>query len=127
MNCFFFKLVFKIRFDKFFVKIFFFLFFIQSGGLSIDEFQIAVQEATNFPLRPNVLPFLRSHLPILQREINSLARVSKQTPLQYVRANESSVLELLHNPTEHSDIFLSNEGSYSATNGLNLKRRATEA
>lgn len=101
--------------------------------MSIEEFQIAVQEATNFPLRPNVLPFLRSHLPLLQREINSMARVSKQSALQYVRTNESSVLELLHNPTDaHSDIFLSNESNFSASgsstsNGLNLKRRATEA
>lgn len=101
----------------------------QSGGLSIEEFQVAVQEATNFPLRPNVLPFLRSHLPLLQREVNSLARVSKQSALQYVRSNDSSVMEMHHNPTDaHSDIFLSNESSFSAgSNGLNLKRRATEA
>ncbi|KAG5682653.1 hypothetical protein PVAND_011992 [Polypedilum vanderplanki] len=99
-----------------------------SNGLSIEEFQIAVQEATNFPLRPNVLPFLRSHLPLLQREINSMARVSKQSALQYVRTNESSVMELLHNPTDaHSDIFLSNDSNFSSGNGLNLKRRAADA
>lgn len=86
-----------------------------------------MQEATNFPLRPNVLPFLRSHLPLLQREINSMARVSKQSALQYVRTNESSVMELLHNPTDaHSDIFLPNESNFNGSNGLNLKRRATE-
>lgn len=104
--------------------------YLQSGGLSIEEFQIAVQEATNFPLRPNVLPFLRSHLPLLQREINSSARVSKQSALQYVRTNDSSVIELHHNPTDaHNDIFLSNEGNFSSSgsNGLNLKRRSTEA
>lgn len=102
--------------------------FSQSGGLSTEEFQNAVQEATNFPLRPNVLPFLRSHLPVLQREVNSLARTNKQSALQYVRTNESCVMELLHNPTEHSDIFLSNESNFgSSTNGLNLKRRATES
>lgn len=95
----------------------------------MEEFQIAVQEATNFPLRPNVLPFLRSHLPLLTREINTSARVNKQSALQYVRTNESSVLELLHNPTDaHNDIFLSSESSFtSGSNGLNLKRRATEA
>lgn len=86
-----------------------------------------MQEATNFPLRPNVLPFLRSHLPLLQREVNSSARASKQSALQYVRSNDSSVIELLYNPTDaHNDIFLSNESS-SGSNGLNLKRRATEA
>lgn len=51
---------------------------IQSGGLTIEDFQIAVQEATNFPLRTNVAPFLRSHIPLLQREITTLARVNKQ-------------------------------------------------
>lgn len=50
-----------------------------------------------------------------------------------MRTNESSVLELLHNPTDaHSDIFLSSDSNFSASgnngsNGLNLKRRATEA
>lgn len=114
---------------KFTHKLYLLLHLQKSGGLSIEEFQLAVQEATNFPLRPNVLPFLRSHLPLLQREINSLARVSKQSALQYVRSNDSSVMEMHHNPTDaHSDIFLSNESSFSSgSNGLNLKRRATEA
>lgn len=76
-----------------------------SGGLTVDDFQIAVQEATNFPLRPNVLPFLRLHLPLLQREVHSLSRACKQSPLQYVRGNENSVLEMLHNSTDHSEIF----------------------
>ncbi|XP_063708807.1 protein CBFA2T3 [Culicoides brevitarsis] len=105
-----------------------------SGGLSIDDFQIAVQEATNFPLRTNVAPFLRSHIPLLQREITTLARANKQSPVQYVRANESSVLDIVHNPSEHAEIFLPNEGgsftsvgSGSTNNGLSLKRRASDA
>uniref|UniRef100_A0A182MEE2 TAFH domain-containing protein n=1 Tax=Anopheles culicifacies TaxID=139723 RepID=A0A182MEE2_9DIPT len=51
-----------------------------SGAITVDEFQLAVQEATNFPLRTNVVPFLKSHVPVLQREINILARSNKQLP-----------------------------------------------
>lgn len=49
-----------------------------SGSLSTEEFKTALQEATNFPVRQNVLPFLRSHIPLLQREVISLARNSNQ-------------------------------------------------
>lgn len=49
-----------------------------SGGLTSEEFKIALQDATNFPVRPNVLPFLRIHIPLLQREIASLARNNNQ-------------------------------------------------
>ncbi|XP_058466939.1 protein CBFA2T2 isoform X2 [Malaya genurostris] len=104
-----------------------------SGGLTVEEFQIAVQEATNFPLRSNVVPFLKSHVPVLQREINILSRASKQTPSQYVRSNETSVMEYVQNLADTADIFLSHEGFGSSTpipapsiNGLSLKRRASD-
>lgn len=51
---------------------------VQSGGMSAEEFKIALQEATNFPVRPYVLPFLKSHIPLLQREIASQARSCNQ-------------------------------------------------
>ncbi|XP_065073608.1 protein CBFA2T2 isoform X2 [Ochlerotatus camptorhynchus] len=104
-----------------------------SGGLTVEEFQIAVQEATNFPLRSNVVPFLKSHVPVLQREITILSRASKQTPSQYVRSNETSVMEYVQNLADTADIFLSHEGFGSSTpipapsvNGLGLKRRASD-
>ncbi|XP_055621055.1 protein CBFA2T2 isoform X2 [Toxorhynchites rutilus septentrionalis] len=104
-----------------------------SGGLTVDEFQIAVQEATNFPLRSNVVPFLKSHVPVLQREINLLSRANKQTPSQYARTNESSVMEYVQNLADTADIFLSHESFGSSTpiptpgvNGLGLKRRASD-
>lgn len=55
----------------------------QSGGLTSDEFKVALQDATNFPLRPYVLPFLKAHIPFLQREIASLARSSNQV-IQFI-------------------------------------------
>uniref|UniRef100_A0A1L8DDI8 Putative nervy n=1 Tax=Nyssomyia neivai TaxID=330878 RepID=A0A1L8DDI8_9DIPT len=104
-----------------------------SGGLTSEEFKVAVQEATNFPLRPYVLPFLKTHIPLLQRELSALARANNQSVSQFVRSNESSVFEFAHNPTEHSEIFLPIEGGTFAGNGasingngLLLKRRASD-
>ncbi|XP_077283263.1 protein CBFA2T1-like [Arctopsyche grandis] len=75
-----------------------------SSTISVEEFQQALQEATNFPLRPFVLPFLRASLPPLQREIQTLARNAKQAPLQYVRTHEVVALE--PGSSEPADIFL---------------------
>ncbi|KAL9703103.1 hypothetical protein quinque_006621 [Culex quinquefasciatus] len=105
-----------------------------SGGLTVEEFQVAVQEATNFPLRSNVVPFLKSHVPVLQREINLLSRASKQSPSQYARSNETSVMEYVQNLADTADIFLSSHEGFSsstpipapAVNGLSLKRRASD-
>lgn len=38
---------------------FFLIFFFQNSHLSIEEFHAKLQEATNFPLRPFVIPFLK--------------------------------------------------------------------
>lgn len=95
--------------------------------MTVDEFQVNVQEVTNFPLRPSVAPFLKSHIPILQREIQSLARANKQNTLQYVRQNESSVFEFATTHGEHADIFSSSEGSFSTlTSSMPMKRRASD-
>uniref|UniRef100_A0A0C9RBR9 Cbfa2t3 protein n=1 Tax=Fopius arisanus TaxID=64838 RepID=A0A0C9RBR9_9HYME len=64
-----------------------------SGTMSAEEFHSAVQEATNFPLRDFVLPYLRHTLPALKRNLNTAARANNQTCVQYLRANESAVLE----------------------------------
>ena len=51
---------------------------LQSNSITIEEFHHSLQDVTNFPLRPFVVPFLRAHLPILQRELSNLARLAKQ-------------------------------------------------
>lgn len=53
-----------------------------AGNVSTEEFKLAVQDATNFPLRPYVLPFLKTHIPLLQRELTVLARTSNQVSVQ---------------------------------------------
>lgn len=53
-----------------------------SGGISIDEFRIALQEAINLPLRPYVVPLLKNHISLLQREIVALSRATNQVRKQ---------------------------------------------
>lgn len=57
-----------------------------AGNFSSEEFKLALQDATNFPLRPYVLPFLKTHIPLLQRELTVLARASNQVSTE--RVNE---------------------------------------
>ncbi|XP_071519580.1 protein CBFA2T2-like isoform X3 [Panulirus ornatus] len=64
-----------------------------SGGVSVEEFHGGLQEVTHFPLRPFVLPFLRSHLPLLHRELQSLARRATMPVSQYVAVHEAALLE----------------------------------
>ncbi|XP_028409966.1 protein CBFA2T3-like [Dendronephthya gigantea] len=56
-----------------------------NSTVSIEEFHQQLQEATNFPLRPFVIPFLKANLPLLQRELLQCAQMAKQTPHQYLQ------------------------------------------
>lgn len=51
---------------------------LQNNTLTVEEFHHSLQDVTNFPLRPFVLPFLRAYLPPLQRELSTQARLAKQ-------------------------------------------------
>ncbi|XP_075216780.1 CBFA2/RUNX1 partner transcriptional co-repressor nervy [Lycorma delicatula] len=76
-----------------------------SNGLTVEEFHHSLQEVTNFPLRPFVLPFLRAYLPPLQREISAQARTAKLPLVQYLRQHEHAVLDPAFTPSEPSEIF----------------------
>ncbi|KAK2579134.1 hypothetical protein KPH14_001304 [Odynerus spinipes] len=64
-----------------------------SGTMTAEEFHSALQEATNFPLRGFVLPYLKHTLPSLQRDLNTAARAKNQTCAQFLRSNETAILE----------------------------------
>ncbi|XP_011144731.2 protein CBFA2T3 [Harpegnathos saltator] len=64
-----------------------------SGSMTAEEFHSALQEATNFPLRGFVLPYLKHTLPSLQRDLSNAARANNQSCVQFLRSNESAVLE----------------------------------
>ncbi|KAK3085902.1 hypothetical protein FSP39_010261 [Pinctada imbricata] len=76
-----------------------------NSHLSIEEFHAKLQEATNFPLRPFVIPFLKANLPLLQRELLHCARMAKQSPQQYLAHNEHILFDATtSSPTESHDI-----------------------
>ncbi|XP_030765073.1 protein CBFA2T3 [Sitophilus oryzae] len=93
-----------------------------SSNLTIEEFHHSLQDVTNFPLRPFVLPFLKAHMPMLQRELHALARINKQSALQYIRSHDNIILDTAHSPSEASEIFMPNDNTPLA----GVKRRSSE-
>ncbi|KAM6430633.1 protein CBFA2T3 isoform 3-T3 [Liasis olivaceus] len=83
-----------------------------NSTLTIEEFHSKLQEATNFPLRPFVIPFLKANLPLLQRELLHCARMAKQTPAQYLAQHEQLLLDAnASSPIDSSELLLEvNEG-----------------
>ncbi|XP_056607625.1 protein CBFA2T2 isoform X1 [Triplophysa dalaica] len=92
-----------------------------NSTVTIEEFHSRLQEATNFPLRPFVIPFLKANLPLLQRELLHCARAAKQTPAQYLSQHEHLLLsttapspadstELLLEPSENTKRHSPNRG-----------------
>ncbi|NXD13750.1 MTG16 protein, partial [Nothocercus nigrocapillus] len=80
---------------------------LQNSTLTIEEFHAKLQEATNFPLRPFVIPFLKANLPLLQRELLHCARMAKQTPAQYLAQHEQLLLDASAcSPVDSSELLL---------------------
>ncbi|XP_047385112.1 protein CBFA2T3 isoform X2 [Sciurus carolinensis] len=71
-----------------------------NSTLTIEEFHSKLQEATNFPLRPFVIPFLK-------RELLHCARLAKQTPAQYLAQHEQLLLDTsAPSPVDSSELLL---------------------
>ncbi|XP_051791463.1 protein CBFA2T1 isoform X4 [Erpetoichthys calabaricus] len=100
-----------------------------NSTLTIEEFHSKLQEATNFPLRPFVIPFLKlsstnlpnmntvtlssskkgrkANLPLLQRELLHCARLAKQNPAQYLAQHEQLLLDTsTTSPVDSSELLL---------------------
>ncbi|XP_058135557.1 protein CBFA2T3 isoform X2 [Dasypus novemcinctus] len=78
-----------------------------NATLTIEDFHSRLQEATNFPLRPFVIPFLKANLPLLQRELVHCARLAKQTPAQYLAQHEQLLLDAnASSPVDSSELLL---------------------
>ncbi|XP_039749199.1 protein CBFA2T3 [Pararge aegeria] len=95
------------------------IFNLVAGVVNIEDFQVGVQECTNYPLRASVPGFLRALLPLAQRDLHAKARRMKQTPLQYIRSHEHLILE---SGGDSSDIFAPQQ----ACNEAATKRRASD-
>ncbi|XP_051569036.1 protein CBFA2T2-like isoform X2 [Myxocyprinus asiaticus] len=78
-----------------------------NSTVTIEEFHSRLQEATNFPLRPFVIPFLKANLPLLQRELLHCARAAKQTPAQYLSQHEHLLLSTtVPSPADSTELLL---------------------
>ncbi|XP_065705738.2 protein CBFA2T2 isoform X3 [Patagioenas fasciata] len=83
-----------------------------NSTVTIEEFHCKLQEATNFPLRPFVIPFLKANLPLLQRELLHCARAAKQTPSQYLAQHEHILLNTnTTSPTDSSELLIEVNGN----------------
>ncbi|XP_017596823.1 PREDICTED: protein CBFA2T3 [Corvus brachyrhynchos] len=79
----------------------------QNSTLTIEEFHAKLQEATNFPLRPFVIPFLKCPLSLISKEILHCARMAKQTPAQYLAQHEQLLLDAnASSPIDSSELLL---------------------
>uniref|UniRef100_A0A8C2DQI4 CBFA2/RUNX1 partner transcriptional co-repressor 3 n=1 Tax=Cyprinus carpio TaxID=7962 RepID=A0A8C2DQI4_CYPCA len=92
-----------------------------NSTLTIEEFHSKLQEATNFPLRPFVIPFLKANLPLLQRELLHCARMAKQTPAQYLAQHEQLLLD-----ANASSPFLEQLSQYSSSGEREKRERLRE-
>uniref|UniRef100_A0A2K6TNF6 CBFA2/RUNX1 partner transcriptional co-repressor 3 n=1 Tax=Saimiri boliviensis boliviensis TaxID=39432 RepID=A0A2K6TNF6_SAIBB len=78
-----------------------------NSTLTIEEFHCKLQEATNFPLRPFVIPFLKARLPLLQRELLHCAQLAKQTPARDLAQHEQLLLDAsASSPVDSSELLL---------------------
>ncbi|XP_042739536.1 protein CBFA2T2 [Lagopus leucura] len=82
-----------------------------NSTVTIEEFHCKLQEATNFPLRPFVIPFLKANLPLLQRELLHCARAAKQTPSQYLAQHEHILLNTASSPADSSELLIEVNGN----------------
>ncbi|XP_029466877.1 protein CBFA2T2 isoform X2 [Rhinatrema bivittatum] len=83
-----------------------------NSTVTIEEFHCKLQEATNFPLRPFVIPFLKANLPLLQRELLHCARAAKQTPSQYLAQHEHLLLNATTaSPADSSELLMEVNGN----------------
>uniref|UniRef100_A0A2K6FI70 CBFA2/RUNX1 partner transcriptional co-repressor 2 n=1 Tax=Propithecus coquereli TaxID=379532 RepID=A0A2K6FI70_PROCO len=83
-----------------------------NSTVTIEEFHCKLQEATNFPLRPFVIPFLKANLPLLQRELLHCARAAKQTPSQYLAQHEHLLLNTsIASPADSSELLMEVHGN----------------
>ncbi|XP_077191391.1 protein CBFA2T2 isoform X3 [Paroedura picta] len=83
-----------------------------NSRVTIEDFHCKLQEATNFPLRPFVIPFLEANLPLLQRELLHCARAAKQTPSQYLAQHEHVLLNTnTASPADSTELLMEVNGN----------------
>jgi hypothetical protein len=65
----------------------------KAGTIGSTEFHQVLQDVTNFPLKPFVLPFLKVNIPLLTREMATNAALADQTTIQFLRSHPNFLSE----------------------------------
>ncbi|KAJ1078603.1 hypothetical protein K5549_000785 [Capra hircus] len=83
-----------------------------NSTVTVEEFHCKLQEATNFPLCPFVIPFLKANLPLLQLELLHCPWAAKQTPSQYLAQHEHRLLSTsIASPADSSELLMEVHGN----------------
>ena len=83
-----------------------------NSTVTVEEFHCKLQEATNFPLCPFVIPFLKANLPLLQLELLHCPWAAKQTPSQYLVQHEHRLLSTsIASPADSSELLMEVHGN----------------
>jgi len=88
--------------------------------ITVEDFHQQLQDATNFPLRPFVIPFLKTNLPLLQQELLQCAHLAKRSPHQYMSSGEPLTAH------DRERIKLENEELFGRDLPVGEKRKADE-
>ncbi|ESO02546.1 hypothetical protein HELRODRAFT_136243, partial [Helobdella robusta] len=54
-----------------------------NNQVTVEEFHNQLQQATNFPMRPFIIPFLKTTLPFPQRELVHCSQIARLSPHLY--------------------------------------------
>ena len=85
-------------------------FIFKNSVISIEDFHSRLQETTNFPLRPFVIPFLRANLPLLQKEL-----------LHFASSTSSDAIKSSDNTLGQND-YITNQNIENVLNLQNGKK-----
>ena len=93
------------------------------------DFHQTLQEVTNFPLRPFVLPFLKANIPLLARDVAGLAVLTCQSPYQYLTSHQHLLLELPSSSSSSAipanDDLFHRSSEVNSTTSAGTKRRTS--
>merc|ERR1719341_1279301 len=100
-----------------------------TDGLAIPDFQRQLQEVTSFPVRPFVLPFLQSNIPLLRERIEKLANAVGMSPIEFLTKHQS-VLQDCDDQESFPELCPPKSTSPSASQAASLgpgKRKSSES
>jgi hypothetical protein len=90
---------------------------IKNSKISVEEFHQNLQQLTNFPLRPFVIPFLKASLPLLQCELMYLTQAFN---LEYKSEEEPVEQQQQQQQPKMSEINYDDYSSYGKSSASSV-------